>query len=152
MILECYGIWINANNDFGIFFRPILISFTPKEKEDYNYKFIEDSDDDGVDIFDTEVNQNIFMKIEPSVNNKQKHNNDSTSQLDYNEIIKELELELKDNKTTDAVDMTVSVLNHKDNILDINLKDTYSSDSESNTSSDDKSSLSPDIDAETSDN
>jgi hypothetical protein len=150
MILECYGIWINSNNDFGIFFRPILISFTPKEKEVYNYKFIEDSDDDGVDIFDTEVNQNIFMKIEPSVNKKQNQNNDSTSQLDYNEIIKELELELKDNKTSDIVDMSASVLNHKDNLLDINLKDIYSSDS--NTSDDEKSSLSPDIDAETSDN
>jgi hypothetical protein len=150
MILECYGIWINSNNDFGIFFRPILISFTPKEKEIYNYKFIEDSDDDGVDIFDTEVNQNIFMKIEPSVNKKQNQNNDSTSQLDYNEIIKELELELKDNKTSDIVDMSASVLNHKDNLLDINLKDIYSSDS--NTSDDEKSSLSPDIDAETSDN
>ena len=30
MILECYALWINSNNDFGIFFRPILISFSLK--------------------------------------------------------------------------------------------------------------------------
>ena len=43
MILEAYAVWVNTNNDFGIFFRPILVSFTPKEPEIYNYKFIEDS-------------------------------------------------------------------------------------------------------------
>ncbi len=89
MILECYGVWINSNNDFGIFFRPILISFTPKEKEVYNYKFLEDSDEENdVEIPDTEVNHNIFMKIDSS-NGKNKSVNDSTSQLEYNELIKE---------------------------------------------------------------
>ena len=39
MILEVYAIWVNGNNDFGIFLRPILISF--KQREEYNYKFID---------------------------------------------------------------------------------------------------------------
>ena len=56
LILECYAIWINNNNDFGIFFRPILISFKLKEKKIYNYNFIEDSDNDSdVDIPDTDI-------------------------------------------------------------------------------------------------
>lgn len=164
MILECYGVWINPNNDFGIFFRPILISFTPKEKEVYNYKFLEDSDEDNdVEIPDTEVNHNIFMKIESSTNPniKNRGQNDSTSQLDYNELIKELESE-ESNKNTDINlsiinnDENLRIFKRDDNILDINLDNRYESDSETdesdseNTSSE-KKSTSPNIDAETSD-
>ena len=74
MILEAYAIWVNPNNDFGIFFRQILVSFTPKEKEIYNYKFIDDEEENDQDEFevpDTEVNKDnmqfcndIFMKIQ----------------------------------------------------------------------------------------
>lgn len=142
MILECYGIWINANNDFGIFFRPILISFTPKEKEIYNYKFMEDSDEDNdVDIPDTEVNQNIFMKID-SFNDKQKQLTDSTSQLEYNDIIKDLES--SDNKKSNS--SPKDFLEKIDNLLDINLDNISDSDSDE-TSNYNKDS---DIDAETS--
>lgn len=151
MILECYGIWINSNNDFGIFFRPILISFTPKEKDIYNYKFMDDSDEDkyednDVDIPDTEVNQNIFMKID-SFNDKQKQLTDSTSQLEYYNIIKELES--SDNKKPDS--SSKDFIEKMDDLLDIN------SDSESNfelneISNYKKESTSSNIDAETSDN
>jgi hypothetical protein len=44
IILECYAIWINNNNKFGIYFRPILISF--KIKEMYNYNLIDEESDE----------------------------------------------------------------------------------------------------------
>jgi hypothetical protein len=62
MILEVYAIWVNSNNDFGIFFRPILMSFSQKE-EQYNYKFIESDDEDEnneITIPETEIN-NVFV-------------------------------------------------------------------------------------------
>jgi hypothetical protein len=87
MLLECYAIWVNSNNDFGLFLRPVLISFT--QKEIYNYNFIEDSDDeDKLNVPDTEINNNIFMKI--NKNSKIKYNN-STTQLEINELVKNLD-------------------------------------------------------------
>jgi hypothetical protein len=163
MILECYGVWVNTNNDFGIFFRPILVSYTPKEKEVYNYKFIEDSDEDNdVDIPDTEVNQNIFMKIDSSNGkHQQKQSNDSTSQLDYNELMRELESE--DNKKTSEIRLSIlhsedqpQIFKRADGLLDINLENRYYSESDSDSelgssSSSEEKSNSPNIDAETSD-
>lgn len=88
MILECYAVWINGNNDFGLFIRPILISFVPKEI--YKYKFIEDSDEEQVVIPETEVNNNIFMNMNI---NKVKNNmyNNSTTQLEVNELVNNLD-------------------------------------------------------------
>ena len=64
-ILECYAIWINSNNDFGIFFRPILVSFTSKEMLKYKYKFLEESDEENdFNIPDTDINPNIFCTSE----------------------------------------------------------------------------------------
>jgi hypothetical protein len=98
MILECYAIWINSNNDFGIFLRPILISFTPKET--YNYKFIEDSDEgDEFDVPDTEVNNNIFMNI--NQNCKIKSNEDSTSQLEVDNLIRDLQADFQNSTESD---------------------------------------------------
>jgi hypothetical protein len=62
MILEVYAIWVNSHNDFGIFFRPILMSFSQKE-EQYNYKFIESDDENennDISIPETEVSS-IFV-------------------------------------------------------------------------------------------
>ena len=87
MLLECYAVWVNSNNDFGLFLRPVLISFT--QKEIYNYKFIEDSDDEErLNVPETEINNNIFMKINKK-NSKTKYNN-STTQLEVNELVKNL--------------------------------------------------------------
>jgi len=128
MILECYAIWINSNNDFGIFLRPILISFTPKET--YNYKFIEDSDEgDEFDVPDTEVNSNIFLNI--NNNFKNKTSADSTSQLEVDNLIKDLQAEIE-----------MSSESEKLNNLDIDLGTKLSS-SDSYESSN--------VDAETSD-
>ena len=57
MIFEIQALWINANG-FGIFLKPILISFTPIEIQ--VYKFLEDSEDEIEDIIDSE--NDIFMK------------------------------------------------------------------------------------------
>jgi hypothetical protein len=107
MILECYAIWINSNNDFGLFFRPVLLSFTLKEKDIYNYKFIE-SDEDEIEIPDTEINHNIFMKSESS-NKLYK----SLIHLDTDKLVNDL---------------------HSDqspDILDLNIEKSYLSDSSS---------------------
>jgi hypothetical protein len=139
MILECYGIWINSNNDFGLFFRPILISYTPKEKNIYNYKLIDDSDEDVVDIPDTEINQNIFMKIEQHP----KQNNDSTSQLEYSELMKELEQDEIEQNTSDIKlsvlktdDLDFMLKQNVDLNLEVNVNANYESDSDSSDSSD----------------
>jgi hypothetical protein len=132
MILECYAIWINSNNDFGIFLRPILISFTLKET--YNYKFIEDSDEgDEFDVPDTEVNNNIFMDVRQ--NYKNKSNTDSTSQLEVDNLIKDLQADI--DKTSES-DKQINNLN----ILNINLGTKLSSSDSSDSTN---------IDAETSD-
>jgi len=87
MILEVYAVWINSNNDFGIFLRPVLISFTARE-DVYNYKFIEsDEEEDEDDIPDTEVNNNVFVKLD----------NDIISQLAQDE---------------DTTDINISILNN----------------------------------------
>jgi hypothetical protein len=133
MILECYAIWINSNNDFGIFLRPILISFTPKET--YNYKFIEDSDEENdFDVPDTDVNNNVFMNI--SHDNKIKSNVESTSQLEVDNLIRDLQADLE--KTTESDNKQINNLD----ILNIDLgTKLYSSESSDSTN----------IDAETSD-
>jgi len=91
LILECYAIWINSNNNFGIFFRPILISLLPKLKKIYNYNFIGDeTDSDNIDIPDTEINitqNNLFLDS----HTLDKSNNNSTSQLEINELYNNLQ-------------------------------------------------------------
>ena len=75
MLLEVYAVWVNSNNDFGVFLRPVLVSCN---KDSYNYKFIPDSDDevDDDDIPDTEIN-NLFLK------QNDKDYSETTSQLEY---------------------------------------------------------------------
>lgn len=104
-ILEIYAIWIN-NNGFGVFIRPILLSFTPCMKIAYNYKMIDDSEDEGETVIDTlneqcyNDNSSIFIRSESeitssilelletpdksdnrlmSINNSSEHNNEQRS-------------------------------------------------------------------------
>ncbi len=71
-ILEIYAIWIN-NNGFGVFIRPILLSFTPCMKIAYNYKMIDDSEDEGETVIDTmndlgsNDNSSIFIRSESEI-------------------------------------------------------------------------------------
>lgn len=61
MILECYAIWINPENDFGIFLRPILLSFTQREDTLYNYNFVDSESDNELDVLDTEITSHLNM-------------------------------------------------------------------------------------------
>jgi len=75
MILEVYAIWINKNG-FGIFLRPILVSFKPFNRIQYNYKFIDESDNE--DVINTVMdNDSIFIKQNEILNN-----NEETSVLE----------------------------------------------------------------------
>lgn len=62
MILECYGIIISENG-FSLFLRPIIMYFKKIKISNYNYKFIEESDnsDDENEIEELE-SSNIFIK------------------------------------------------------------------------------------------
>ena len=109
LILELYAVWVNNNNNFGVYFRPILISFDNKKK--YNYKFAEsDSEDENVDIPDTEiqyqVNNNIFV-------------NSNVQTTDIETLVNHLEL----------VSSISSLMSDKDNKHDENKNDTSSLDS-----------------------
>jgi hypothetical protein len=61
IILELYAVWIDNENNFGVYLRPVLVSFENKVK--YNYKFADSDSDNEVDIPDTEMplNNNIFI-------------------------------------------------------------------------------------------
>lgn len=63
MILEIHAIWINQNG-FGLFLKPILISFIPIEIK--KYKFLEDSEDEVDDIIDSENSVFLKSKIQPN--------------------------------------------------------------------------------------
>jgi hypothetical protein len=84
MILEVYAIWINKNG-FGLFLRPILVSFKPIDKIEYNYKLIDESDDiDEDDIINTAINEeSIFIK-----NNNTDNDDITTSILEYPNVNK----------------------------------------------------------------
>jgi len=78
MILEIYAIWINENG-FGLFLRPIIISFKPLEKINYNYTFLQESDDDLDNVIESEriTQPSIFIKAEDDIDN-QNHSNTTT--------------------------------------------------------------------------
>ena len=60
-ILQIYALWVKPNNEFGLYLRPIIISFKIPENL-FVYQFIESDEDD---IPDTEINNNdLFIKKE----------------------------------------------------------------------------------------
>lgn len=121
MILECYAIWINSDNDFGIFLRPILLSFTPREDTLYNYNFVDSDSDNDVDVLDTEITSHLNMTtsnvfIKP-------HNN---TQIDIETLVNHLELETSQSSSSVNSKDVRSVLN--DNIIQNDIISTSSSD------------------------
>lgn len=118
MILECYAIWINSNNDFGLFLRPILVSFSPKQI--YNYKFVEESDEENdFNIPETEMNTNIFMKIDNKSKSKSKYNN-STTQLEIDELVQNLNRNYSIKSQVTEYNNEVINLNINDNLFNEN--------------------------------
>ena len=61
-ILEVYAIWINEDG-FGLYIRPIILSFKPCLKVTYNYKMMEDSDEiDDLELDSVIQDNSIFIK------------------------------------------------------------------------------------------
>ncbi len=85
MIIEIQAIWINKNG-FGLFVKPILVSFTPIEIK--RYKFIEDSEDEVEDVLDSE--NSVFLKSnntklnELETSNLNLGNNNDSLEIDTN--------------------------------------------------------------------
>ena len=69
MILEIYAIWIKTNS-FGLLLRPVNILMKFKEKPIYNYKFLEDSENDSIV---SELSESHFQ----SENNNKNYESDS---------------------------------------------------------------------------
>ena len=85
MLLEVYAIWINPNNDFGIFLRPVLVSYI---KNNYNYSFEPETEEEDInDIPDTEVNNNIFIKMNKDPYDYSNDPVSQTSNLELNSSI-----------------------------------------------------------------
>lgn len=69
-ILEIYAIWINKDG-FGLFIRPIVMDFKPCMKQVYDYKMIEDSDENAHEVeeivIDTVQDNSIFIRSESEI-------------------------------------------------------------------------------------
>lgn len=83
MLLEIYAVVITQTGTFSLFIRPVVLSFKNKEINNYNYNFLEDTEENE-DIPDSDVN-NIFIKQhnhnKPSSQNTE-NNHSSTIQID----------------------------------------------------------------------
>lgn len=85
MIIEIQAIWINKNG-FGLFLKPILISFNPIQIK--KYKFLEESEDEVDDVLDSE--NGIFLKSKQPTTNELE-----TSNLYFENINDSLEIDSK---------------------------------------------------------
>jgi|UniRef100_A0A6C0HUY8 hypothetical protein len=110
-ILELYAIWINENG-FGIFVRPVLLNFKPCPKISYNYKLIEDSDDepafDVVDTLNNFDNSSIFIRSESEITSSilEMPTNANTSEtIDFNND------DINDNQEINSSDEPVNIVN-----------------------------------------
>ncbi len=115
-ILEIYAIWINENG-FGLFIRPILLSFKPCMKINYNYKLIEDSEDVEDVAVDTVYDNSIFLKSE----------SDITSSI----------LEMPKTQSSNESEQTFEEIEEKDGSSEEEVEDDRKVDLNSSTSSDD---------------
>jgi hypothetical protein len=148
MLLEVYAIWINTNNDFGVFLRPILVSCN---KDNYNYKFIPDSDEDVEDdeVPDTEINNNnIFLKSTHNETSQEVYHSElltnpqysSTSECidnnirdvpsDKNIVNQDIDEQQHDN-ITNNINLKIDIISDKENIVDdIKLNDQTNRDND----------------------
>lgn len=66
IILEIYAVWVK-NNSFGLLLRPVNILMQIKEKLVYNYKFLDDSDNDSIN---SHLSESHFQSEQNSKNYK----------------------------------------------------------------------------------
>lgn len=60
-ILQIYAVWIKPNNQFGIYFRPLVISISKRSIKPLNYDFIKESEEDNL-LSSSENSNSIFLK------------------------------------------------------------------------------------------
>jgi hypothetical protein len=89
MILEIFAIWVD-NSGFGLYIRPVLMSFTPINKMEYNYQLLDDSDEDIDDIVNTVNDNSIFIKTEENINKNPEQDNNITSVLEMPQVISDI--------------------------------------------------------------
>jgi hypothetical protein len=80
IILEIYAIWIKTNS-FGLLLRPINILMKLKEKQIYNYKFLEESDNDSIV---SELSESHFYSEENNSENNSEENNSEENNSEEN--------------------------------------------------------------------
>ena len=84
MIIEIYAVWIKTNS-FGLLLRPINILMKFKENPVYNYKFLENSENDSP-VY--ELSESHFQSEKNNINtfksSKSNSNSDSNSDSDSN--------------------------------------------------------------------
>jgi hypothetical protein len=103
MILECYAITI-SNYGINLFVRPIIMSFEERIVENYNYKFLNDSDSDEDSDRTTQVfnTSNIFINKEEDNNENENNSGDETEDEENNE-------EDDDNVTKEDIELDIMV-------------------------------------------
>ena len=80
-IIQIFAIWVKPNNQFGVYFKPIIISFKEPKKNLLSYNFVKETEEEEEDEFlDTPANpktNDIFLKPEEFKN----HSDNMTSIL-----------------------------------------------------------------------
>lgn len=116
MILECYAVWINSDNDFGIFLRPVLLSFTQRQENLYNYNFVDSDSDNEADVLDTEITSHLNMSS-------------TNTNIIYNNLISPHMLDIVDDSSSDEnITADINIIETQN---DANLKKSSTSESKS---------------------
>ena len=154
IILEFYAIWIN-NNNFGILLRPIVLSFYPDYKIEYNYKFLDTEMDNELD------SDNILAnKLCDILNNNSKkiiNINQEEKKINYINFINSEDIRNILNDTSDESDI-LNNTSQKSNIINntsddnIIINDNNNLSKNNNNSSKDNNNLSNDYNNYLSDN
>lgn len=102
MILECYAITI-SNYGINLFVRPVIMSFNERIIENYNYKFINDSDNESDNESDrtTQVFNTSNIFINKDEHEKTNENNDDPKNDNSNNISENNDSENDDSENDD---------------------------------------------------
>ena len=114
MILECYAITI-SNYGINLFVRPIIMSFNERIIENYNYKFIKDSDSESDNESDrtTQVFNTSNIFINKDEHEKTKENNDDPKNDNSNNISENDDSE-NDASENDNEDIELNIMVNND--------------------------------------
>ena len=87
LIIECYGIWINNNNNVSIYLRPIIVSIVNNINL-YNYNFVDDSDTDNISNDELHIVDSYDNNEHDNNEHDEHDNNDENNENNENKIIK----------------------------------------------------------------